>query len=160
MKASFRYIYAIGIVSCLLACGKKMVFDQYVHTPVAGWEKTDDVVFHVAGMKEAGTYQEDLGLRITSAYPFMRLTLVVTSKYFEHGQRKPYEERRDTLLCNLIDANGSTNGQGVSYYQYSLPITARQLHEGDSLEVSIRHDMKREILPGVTDIGLQVSRIK
>lgn len=160
MKRYAAYIYIIGVILLLASCTMKTVFSEYTHAQVEGWEKNDDVVFHVPGVKEAGEYQEDLGLRITSGYPFMRLTLVVTSRYYESGQHKPYAEQKDTLRCELLDQRGVTKGQGVGVYQYHLPVTARQLNEGDSLTVSVRHDMKREILPGVCDIGLQLSRLK
>lgn len=62
----------------------------------------------------------------------------------------------DTIQCKLIDKNGATTGQGISYYQYNFPINVYQLNKNDSIHVTIRHDMKREILPGISDIGLKV----
>jgi hypothetical protein len=32
------------------------------------------------------------------------------------------------------------------------------LNKGDSLEIKIRHDMKREILPGISDIGIMLNK--
>lgn len=29
---------------------------------------------------------------------------------------------------------------------------------GDSLQISVRHDMKREILPGVSDVGIKIEK--
>lgn len=60
----------------------------------------------------------------------------------------------------LIDNNGVSKGQGISYYQYNFPINIYQMHQGDSIHVAIRHDMKREILPGVSDIGIKISKIQ
>ncbi|WP_417163197.1 hypothetical protein [Segatella sp.] len=48
----------------------------------------------------------------------------------------------------------------MSYYQYNFPINIYQMHQGDSIHVAIRHDMKREILPGVSDIGIKISKIQ
>jgi hypothetical protein len=31
-----------------------------------------------------------------------------------------------------------------------------QLQEGDSLHVVVRHNMKREILPGIFDVGIKL----
>jgi hypothetical protein len=33
-----------------------------------------------------------------------------------------------------------------------------RLNEGDSLHVLVKHNMKREIMPGITDIGLRVEK--
>ena len=75
-------------------------------------------------------------------------------------QKIPGECKIDTVNCQLIDNNGVSKGQGISYYQYNFPINIYQMHQGDSIHVAIRHDMKREILPGVSDIGIKISKIQ
>jgi gliding motility-associated lipoprotein GldH len=62
------------------------------------------------------------------------------------------------LDCDLIDEHGNAMGQGVSQYQYRFPLKTLQLHRGDSLHVSVHHDMNREILPGITSIGIKLSK--
>jgi gliding motility-associated lipoprotein GldH len=57
-----------------------------------------------------------------------------------------------------MEDNGLTRGQGVSIYQFAFPIADIDLQEGDSVQFRIRHDMKREILPGIADIGIKISR--
>lgn len=141
------------MVIVLTSCDFNTVYDKYDHTPIAGWEKNDTLTFDVPRMAHAGIYREELGLRINDAYPFMRLHLIVEQRLIP-GERT----RLDTLNCYLIDEDGNIRGQGVSYYQYTFPITQMQLQEGDSLHISIRHDMKREILPGIADIGIKLTR--
>ena len=68
------------------------------------------------------------------------------------------QTRTDTLECNLIDNSGHAKGKGINHYQYLLPLTTLKLEKGDSLHVTIHHCMKREILPGISDVGLQLSR--
>ena len=34
------------------------------------------------------------------------------------------------------------------------------MNQGDSIHITVRHDMKREILPGVSDIGVKVELAK
>ena len=96
---------------------------------------------------------EDLGLRISNEYPFMSLSLIVDQEV-----SSTHEKRRDTLACDLISGQGVVKGQGVSQYQYSFHLTTMELQSGDKLYVSVRHDMKREILPGISDVGLKLSR--
>lgn len=135
------------------SCHRKTVYDHYVHTPISGWERNDTLFLDVSPIASSGNYAETLGLRINGTYPFMGLTLIIEQTSFPQ-----YITRKDTLNCQLIDENGTVKGQGVSYYQYTFPLTDLQLHEGDSLHIAIRHDMKREILPGIADIGIQLSR--
>ena len=44
-------------------------------------------------------------------------------------------------------------------YQYIFPLKTLPLEKDDSLFIEIRHDMKREILPGITDVGIKLSRV-
>ena len=60
----------------------------------------------------------------------------------------------DTLDISLIDIDGSPKGKGVNHYQYNIPLNSISLLAGETLYVSIRHNMKRENLPGISDIGL------
>ena len=160
-RIAYTLLFIIGIALLFPSCNGALIYDKYEHTPIAGWEKNDTLSFKVPPLASDGTYQGSLGLRITGAYPFMKLTLIVTSKVFpKDGSKGDYTISEDTLQCDLIDQFGRTKGQGISYYQYNMPISAKDLQEGDSLLFSIRHDMKREILPGISDIGLKLTRIR
>ena len=91
----------------------------------------------------------------------MGLTLIVEQTVYHQNRKIPGECKIDTVNCQLIDNNGVSKGQGISYYQYNFPINnIYQMHQGDSIHVTIRHDMKREILPGVSDIGIKISKIQ
>ncbi len=139
------------LLSLLTSCNSGKVYDKYNHTPISGWEKNDTLIFDVPKLSHAGIYKSELGLRINGAYPFMGLTLIV-----EQTVLPKKETKSDTIQCDLIGKNGITKGQGISYYQYNFPITERFLNKGDSLHIAIRHDMKREILPGISDIGFRL----
>ena len=126
------------------SCSDTLVYDKYEHTPIAGWEKNDILSFDIPPLKTSGTYEQQLGLRVTGVYPFMGLTLIVN---------------QSTIQCDLIDKSGATKGQGISYYQYNFPINAYRFASGDSIHITVKHNMKREILPGISDIGIKMSRI-
>ena len=159
-----RLIYIIAVVlgvTMVSSCNQSTVFDEYAHTPIAGWEKNDTLSFEVPPMWEGGHYKESLGLRITGAFPFTGLTLIVNQTIYPKNKKGNWVEKTDTVLCRLIDKNGSaTQGQGISYYQYNFPINIYQMNEGDSIHIAIRHDMKREILPGVSDVGVKITKMQ
>ena len=104
-------------------------------------------------MAENGRYGIDLGLRINEAYPFMGLTLIVEQRIFPSRVLKT-----DTLNCELIDNSGNTKGPGVSYYQYNFHVCDMVLNKKDSIYSTVRHDMKREILPGISDVGIIIEQ--
>lgn len=98
-------------------------------------------------------YATMLGLRVSEAYPFQSLTLIVEQTVFPEKRTT-----RDTLNCQIYDPKGTIKGQGINYFQYHYLVSERNLKEGDSLHITVRHDMRREIIPGVADIGIKLSR--
>ncbi len=154
-KCKYSSLYIIGAFLGLLltACDSQTVYYHYRHTSLNGWERNDTLSFLTEPIKQSGHYAEELTLRTTANYPFMSLQLVVVQKILPSQ-----EQRTDTLNCSLIDAKGNTKGKGISHYQYHFPLATLPLREGDRLYIAIRHDMKREMLPGVSDIGIKISK--
>lgn len=148
-------VVALAVAVGLSACGGGVVYDTYRHTQLSGWGKEDTLFFDVPPLAEDGRYRQVVGLRINESFPFTGLTLVV-DQTVEPGNRV----FTDTVNCKLTDEKGHTLGQGVSYYQYDFIVSDLSLAKGDSLHIGVRHIMKREILPGIADIGLRMSRIQ
>ena len=141
----------VAVALMVAACGDGRVFDKFVPTPVDGLEKNDTVTFDVPPVVASGSYRQEVGLRITSDYPFKSLSLEV-KQTVEPGHRVS----TDTLACRLYDDDGNLLGQGLSMFQYGFMLPEIDLRKGDSLHVRVRHVMKREILPGITDIGFSM----
>lgn len=150
---SKRWMKWLPSVVLLVSCSPGMVYNKYQSTPILGWEKNDTLSFEVPRFTESDSYDVELGLRINNAYPFTALTIIVEQTVFPSGRTY-----KDTLDCELIDKHGREIGNGVSYFQYIFPIGEASLKAGDSLHVNIRHDMKREMLPGISDVGLQIRK--
>ncbi|MBR1546391.1 MAG: gliding motility lipoprotein GldH [Prevotella sp.] len=150
-KSKYTLLYYIGLLAVLLciSCDSKTVYSHYQSVALAGWEKNDVISFGTAPLEQQGTYQEKIGIRINGAFPFMALTLIIDQKVFP-----TLETHCDTLSCELINEDGNIMGEGISHYQYTFPLKTLVLQKNDSLSIHIRHDMKREILPGVSDIGI------
>lgn len=150
-----HYLLSFFLLAILLltSCKQSTVYYHYENTPEGGWEKNDLLTFETNRMSDDAICQEELALRISNKYPFMRLRLIVEQTIYPAGATTT-----DTLDCDLIDERGNAIGQGVSQYQYTFPLKDQQLHRGDSLHLSVHHDMKREILPGITGIGIKVKK--
>jgi len=145
------------------ACVGGKVFDEYEQIPVEGWDKTDTLTFSVPAVSADGVYNLALGLRTTGDYPFMSLTLlfeanIIAKKMENSSVVKAPQRLSRTLSCPLVSSRGRSQGQGVSLYQYNFHVATISLREGDSLQVNIRHNMKREMLPGLSDLGLSITR--
>jgi gliding motility-associated lipoprotein GldH len=148
-----RFLLLLLTVCLLTACKQSTVYYHHEDISEGGWEKNDRLTFNIASFAEDATYQEEVALRISNNYPFMRLTLIVEQYIYPSGVATT-----DTLDCDLIDDRGNATGPGVSQYQYMFPLKTLQLHRGDSLRVEIHHDMKREILPGITSAGIRIKK--
>lgn len=152
-----RPLFALLILTVTLAiasCDRKAVYSHYISTPIDGWDSSDELTFAVSPIPADATYEEHVGLRINRAYPFQGLTLIVQQQVFPSG-----ETLADTLEASLIDHEGNMRGQGINYYQYTIPLRKINLHADDSMSVSIRYNMRRETLPGIGDVGFTLLRL-
>jgi gliding motility-associated lipoprotein GldH len=139
-----------------ISCDNKTIYDEYRHTTVTGWEKNDTLFFEMQPVAENGYYSEELGLRINSAYPFTGLCVIV-EQYI--SGKKEIVSKTDTVTCRFFDKNGNLKGNGISNYQFNFHVSSADLKKGERVRFCIRHNMKREILPGISDIGIAVRRL-
>lgn len=142
----------ITLVVCA-SCTNNKVYDHYEHTSVDGWDKGEVLVYDVHALRDSGRYVTDLGLRINGDYPFQNLTLIV-----EQTILPSQTTYKDTINCALFDKNGTILGQGIDNYQYHYRVSEMILQSDDSLHITVRHDMRREIIPGITDVGIALSK--
>jgi gliding motility-associated lipoprotein GldH len=152
-RSVFCFLGAAFMTIVMAACGGSVVYDEYQHTAVSGWEKIDSLMFGVPRVTAPGTYDLNLGLRINGLYPFLKLTLIVDQTVFPSRVTTS-----DTLNCSLIDKHGNPETKGISSYQYTFPVKKVVLQSGDSLHISVRHDMKREVMPGISDVGIIIKK--
>ena len=144
----------VAVAASFVACDRKTIYVHYEHTPITGWDKSDVLYYDVPAIKEEGDYKEDIGLRVVNTYPFQGLSLVIKQTILPSGY-----EHSDTVNYNLFDRRGNTKGPGVSFYQFQFHFNTLQLRKGDSLHISVKHNMKREIMPGITDVGIRIDRL-
>ena len=139
----FIYIMVAVVTGLFVGCDSQTVYNHFEHTSMNGWERNDTLTFVTAPLT-AGNYDEQLALRISGDYPFLSVNLVV-----EQRAEPAQQVIRDTLVCDLIGKDGVVKGHGVSSYQYMFRTT---------LHLTVRHDMKREMLPGITELGIVIKR--
>lgn len=154
MQKTDRWFYLgllLTVALALASCNRRTVYAHYEHTPMTGWDKSDTLAFDVPAAKVAGAYKEDIGLRVVNTYPFQGLSLVIRQTILPSGYT-----HSDTVFYNLFDRKGNTKGPGVSFYQFQFHFNTLQLREGDSLHICVKHNMKREIMPGIADVGIRI----
>ena len=147
----YGLLAAVAAAMVLSACDNGVVYDKFKATPTEGWEKNDTMIYGVKRLSRGGVYRQEVGLRITREFPFTGVSLLV-ERTIEPGHTVTV----DTLNCRLYDDKGNVKGRGITRFQYSFVLSDVEMRKGDSLTVRIRHLMKREILPGITDIGFRL----
>lgn len=141
----------ITVATAVLSCNRKTIYDHYEPTPISGWEKNDTLIFDISPVEADGNYKQEIGLRINGVYPFTKLCLIIDQTILPANMTLS-----DTLYCRLFSDDGTVKGRGVSWYQYKFHLTDVRLTRGDSLHIRIRHNMRREILPGISDVGIRM----
>lgn len=145
-------ILALTVALTIVSCDRKSIYAHYEHTDTYGWEKNDTLVFNIPSLQHSQTYHEEVGIRNNHSYPFKSLTLYIEQTVYPKGEKKVY-----TLNCRFVDDKGFEAGSGVALYQYNFPVADIKLQAGDSLHIRVTHHMKREILPGISDVGVMLS---
>lgn len=139
----------VAVAMAFASCNRSTIYSQYLHTPISGWEKNDTLTFSIPRMQTDMELKAIIGLRITDAYPFKTVCLIVDKAISPDNIIDS-----DTINCSLFDNDGMSKGRGVSCYQFNYHVSNMHLMKGDSVAIHIRHNMKREILPGISDVGI------
>lgn len=136
---------AIGAASC----DSVPASYAYRSTPLNGWEPKDTLAFPIDTIARPGRYILSVGVRTTALFPFQSLWLVVKQQWQE-----PAIGRLDTVVCRFTNAAGDPVNHGLSLNQYEFPFDTLYLERGTHGRISVRHIMRRDILQGVSDVGI------
>ena len=140
------------MLTALCGCQKHIAYHAFKHISDTGWDKTDTLNFDIKPQLGDGNYCLDAELRTGKNYPFQQLTLEVEETVYPSRERY-----HDMVNCEIVSEEGVIGGDGISYFQYKFHIRDLSLRQGDSLRVSLTHNMKREIMQGITDVGIRLS---
>lgn len=157
LRIPYTILLAV-VLTALSACTIDTVYSCYKTADITGWEKNDTVTFDVPAMERPGRYDLQLGMRIDRQFPFRSITLVIDQTIIPASRKHATRMESDTVRLNFATADGTILGNGSAYFQYEVPLSIHpDILPGDSIHYGIRHNMKRNIIPGVSDIGLQLT---
>ena len=142
----------VALLVCMLlfaSCQDRRTYSHYTTVAVDGWERNDTLTFAIPP-QHAGTYELQIGLRATNAYPFTHLSMLME-------QTCGIKVRRDTVRCQITDAKGLLLGKnGISSSEITYHIADINLKEGDSLTIKFNHCMERDPISGISDMGVEL----
>lgn len=150
-----RFLVAsVVAVLALSACSEHKICDNYRTLSTEGWERGDTICYPIDSVETSGNYTIEIGLRTTHDFPFQKLWLVVEQHYTH-----PEAFCRDTLPCVLATPNGDITGHGISRYDYKIPLGMQHFEVGQRGVIVVHHIMRSDLLPGISDVGVVVTRL-
>lgn len=153
MVRDARNILLLALGVTLAACTRSTLIHVYRNVPAEGWDQSDVLSFPLDTVRHGGVYNLSIGVRTTNLYPYQKLWIVV-----ETALCNPDTAFADTLACTFVGDDGIKNGKGTDTQQYDFHLGQTLLQQGQSGTVSVRHIMRREVVPGVSDIGIRISK--
>lgn len=136
-----------------ISCDNSTIYNKYINADTRGWGKNEVMEYTIDSIAQTGTYNLTLGLRINNTYPFQNLNMLISQTIYPKNITYT-----DTITCRVTDRQGKMNGYGVTLYQYSMLAATMEYTKGDSIKVRVIHNMKREVLPGIVDIGIKIAK--
>ena len=149
----------LATLFAMVACNDGRTFDHYKAVALEGWERNDTAIFSINKQKK-GTYSMELGLRATQNYPYKTITLIVerTIIHPKTKKKQTQDNYQDTITCRIIDNNGRLVGKrGIANTELMNHVSSFTLQENDSLNIAVRHIMSRDMLPGISDVGIRLT---
>jgi len=140
-------------LSLLYGCYSGTIYSHYEPVPLDGWWNTDTIRFELGPVMDGGTFHDEVTLRTTTAYPYTQLAVVVRQQVIPNG-----EARTDSITLLLTDNQGNPSGVGTIHRHHSLELRPLHIEKDQQLAVSIYHNMKKECLSGITDIGITITK--
>lgn len=171
------HVLIFALLAILISsCQDKTVFHQYEATDIEGWDVTERVDFSIDTLTFGGNFQPTLHLRTTTGgeYPFQALAIAVTQRWVLPAKSAPATpaksatttaplatdslliERTDTLQCRFTTNTGHRLEKGISRSQFSYSLPQLHLPTGAVGTISITHLMRKETIPGISDVGFSL----
>lgn len=137
----------------LMSCTTDTVYHHFRHTAEEGWDKRDTFYFTIDTLLREGDYRTTLCLRTDATYPYRNLS--VRAAMTVRPGNTSIMQRLDFRIENQ---DRRANGNGITLKNHEKYIGTIHLKPGDSLTVKVAHNMRRETMPGIKDIGIKVTK--
>ena len=155
---SFSLSKAARIAALLLSLvwfsctSRSTVFHEYQAVDKNDWGKHDTVVFNLPQNSLPDVWNLSIGVRLDNHLPYTTLWLVIWQDLEKKGVYV-----KDTVAVPVTNGHGALNGSGYTSYQQEVTATQVRTSLQGGHTVKITHLMKREAIPGVWYVGLNVS---
>lgn len=144
------FLLSAGLSLLLSGCMDRTVFHHCQSVPQCVWQQEDTLLFRPDTLAPGQPYTLQVQARILQDYPYRQLQILV-----EHNLEK--EPCADTLLLQITDTAGVMLGRQIFLHQVHTATHTFTPQQSRGW-IRIRHLMRREALPGISDIGIRLQK--
>lgn len=155
MKTIFKFLVIIAVLTVVWACDMQRVYDTYYPIENSAWHKDSLLVFNVPVEDTLQNHNLYINVRNNVDYGFSNLWLFV--EVAQPGGMAV----RDTFEMVLADPSGKWLGEGFGGLKTREAIYRRNVFFPASGEYkfTIQQGMRKEVLEGISDVGLRIEKI-
>jgi gliding motility-associated lipoprotein GldH len=152
-NALLKLLILISTILGIMSCSHKEIFFNYHSFTNAEWSRDNPVVFNVKIEDNSQPYNVSIELRNNNNYLFSNILL------FIDYEAPNGNNHTDSIGIDLANAYGKWIGKGMSLYNTSFPYETAVLFPDTGMYIySISQGMHENLLKGISDIGLKVSK--
>ena len=155
MLPRFKAFFFLVISTIFLSsCGDLPLASNSIEIDSDGWNSIDSTSFEWEVVDLDLRYNAFIDIRHNADYPYSNLYLYLDFT-FPNGK-----QRRDTLACILADERGRWYGSGIGdFFDYRVPFRVDfEFRINGNYRLNVVHGMRRNPLPGITDLGLRIEK--
>ena len=146
-----RLLFFLLIGLFLSSCTGNTLYHSYQSLPAEGWDRSDTIRFDVPEAKQGINGSLFIGLRTVAHIGFRDIVLAV-----EQCDDAGKVCRCDTIRYPLTDEEGNALTKGVNTHQYETQQLPFRMRKGQSGSICIHHLMRREMISGITEVGVRI----
>ncbi len=153
----------IFMLALLVSCNNETVYHKFVNIEEGEWTKQNKFTFEAGSFDSDMTVEESVELRLWARdYPYGNISILVEQTLFPAKTKTVdtltyvFSRRQGDKETRRQGDKETRSPDGPAFFQVSMPLKTLSLHKGDSLSVTLRHNMKCMALPGVVDVGVKL----
>ncbi|NDV66802.1 gliding motility lipoprotein GldH [Bacteroides sp. 224] len=151
---AFKVTILFLALLCTLGCtDKTVVYHSYHHIPSYEWNKNDTLLFNIAIPDSLCSYRIYLLVRTLNSYAYKNLTLNI-----EYPIGDTITHKKDIPFQVSPEYNDEYTAKWGGLYQAIEPVYDKYVEKPDTLRFRVNHQMKDDVLKGISDIGILIER--
>lgn len=153
MVKALTKLSVISLFLAIWSCSNNSIYDQYLPLAKNQWHLDSIANFDIEVDDTAAVYMVYLKMRHNQNYPYRNIW------FFRTIKSKRGIEYTDTINYVIADESGKWLGKGIGELKHVImpfKTEALQLKRSGKYTFEVQHGMKDSLLPGVTEIGLEV----